>query len=290
MIGRIEALISSVVFAFMFYFTKKSGCNAAEVAVVRGIGNLIILYVQSRLTKESLFGSHEDLFKCISRGVLSMISIGLMIESNILLPISVYGVISRMNVFGVFIMSMLYMGKKFTWRPLLLGLGSFFGVTLIIKPSIYGFSVVEDSGIEFSFTAKEILGLVTAGLFLLANGLSRVYVSSIANDVSFSQSIFYLNLLLLLFYSLFLIFTPIQWDIAKTGEYVGIILTSYLYQLLLTDCTRREPDPNMIAIIQSSLIICTMSIDVWLMGTSLNVYNMFGAIIVGITTVYAMMK
>ena len=289
-IGRIEALLSSVFFALMYYFIKASSHNAAQLAVVRGVGNMLILYVHSRITKESLFGSWKELDICCSRGALGVASIGFMIQSNKLLPISLYSILGRMNVFGILIMSMVYMGHRFSLKQLLLILGSVFGVTLVICPSIYGLDTSGSRGIEFNWTRDELLGLASAGGFIMMNGFARVFGSKFANDVGVCQSVFYLNLFLSLFYSLIVVYTPIVWQASEVVNYIGLSVVSYVYQLLFVDSMRREEDPNIIAIIQSSVILFSMAIDVVLLGNQLNKYNILGAAIVAGTTVLAMYK
>jgi drug/metabolite transporter (DMT)-like permease len=155
---------------------------------------------------------------------------------------------------------------------------------------MYGFDTSDNKGLEFTWTSSEILGLFTSIGFILANGSARTFASKVSNEISVVQSVFYLNLFLCLFFSVVVIWEPIEYDFKNEWiNYLGMGAGLYGYQLLFTDSMRREPDPSMISIIQTSLIIFTMMIDVFLMGSSINAYNIVGAIIVAITTILAML-
>ena len=105
-------------------------------------------------------------------------------QSNKMLSISLYSILSRMNTFGVFALSVLYMKQAFTWRPLLMCLLSLVGVSLVICPNMYGFDTDGSPGLEFSGSTTEILGLITAFAFIGVNGFARTFSSKIANEVS----------------------------------------------------------------------------------------------------------
>src|SRR3990167_2246654 len=139
----------------------------------------------------------------------------MMMVSNKLLSISVYSVLSRMNTFGVILLSVVYLKREFTWRPLVLGTISVIGVTLIICPSVWGFDTGDNRGLEFRWTSSEILGLFTSIGFILANGGARTFTSKVSNDISVVQSVFYLNLFLGLFFSIVVIWEPIEYDFGK---------------------------------------------------------------------------
>ncbi len=67
-IGRIEALISSMLFAWIFYFIKASEHNTSQLAWVRGTFNCVFLYIHSRISKDCLFGSWKELDMVCTRG------------------------------------------------------------------------------------------------------------------------------------------------------------------------------------------------------------------------------
>ena len=60
-LGRLEALLSSVFFAWIFYFIKASNHSTAQLAFVRGSLNVIILYIHSLFSKDDLFASWYEL-------------------------------------------------------------------------------------------------------------------------------------------------------------------------------------------------------------------------------------
>ena len=116
----------------MFYFIKESKHSVSQLAVVRSITNMLIGYVNAKLMKEDLFGSWDTVKNCSLRGLISMLSIGLLMQGAKMLPLTVYPVISRLNVFFVYLISIFYADKPFEWRVVLLIFISNFGVSLII--------------------------------------------------------------------------------------------------------------------------------------------------------------
>lgn len=211
-------------------------------------------------------------------------------QSTKLLPITVYSILSRLNVFAVFIINLAFMKEAFRWRPLILAIISFFGISLVVNPSMWGLGSENQSGIEFHWTTPELLGILTVTCHLAANGFGRAFSSKIANDVGVAQSVFFLNLFLAFLYSFFLIFTPIDWKWQEWPNYLGVSFGTWIYQLLFVDSMRREPDPTIIALIQSSVILFTMAIDVYLLDTKISVVNIIGALIVAATTVASIAK
>lgn len=287
-IGRLEALLSSMLFSLSFYFTKTSRHSAGELAIIRGISNLIISYFHSLYKREELFTTFDSQEKCNKRSIIGVVSIGMLMHSTKFLSLSVNSVVSRMNVFAVFIMGMIYQKNHFTTTPLILMIISFIGITLVVCPSVYGFKIDDSSkGLEFKGTSEEYLGLLCAVGFILANGFARVFSSSISHEVNPIQSIFSINLFLIIFYSFIIHNDPIVWSLDEVPTYIGLSITSYLFQVLNQESIRKEPNANILAIIQTSLIVFTVMIDVYIMNNSINTYNYIGILIVSATTFYA---
>lgn len=212
-----------------------------------------------------------------------------MMQSTKLLPITIYSILSRLNVFAIFLIGLIHLKQEFKWKVFILALISFFGITLVICPYIYGLDTdVNQKGLEFSWSTNEILGLVTVTCHLAANGFGRTFTAKIAKEVGTTQAVFYMNLCLGLIYSIFLIYNPIEWKREELTNYLGISFGTWIYQLLLVDSTRREPDPAIVALIQSSLIMFTMAIDHYLLGTQVTLVNIIGASVVALTTAVAM--
>lgn len=214
-----------------------------------------------------------------------------MMQSTKLLPITVYSILSRLNVFAVFIVGLIYLNQEFKWKTLFLAFLSFFGITLVICPYIYGLDNESgNNGLEFSWSKTEILGLFTVTCHLLANGISRAFTAKVAKEVGVTQAVFFMNLCLGLLYTFFLIYEPIQWKWEEMTNYLGIGFGTWIYQLLLVDSTKREPDPTIVALIQSSLILFTMTIDHFLLGTEVTYANILGGCIVALATAVSMGK
>ena len=289
-IGRLEALISSLVFTVLICITKLSTHTAIEMNAIRGMLSTPMLYFLAKVLDQDLFVDWNSLLMCTTRATWGMLSIGFMMQGSKLLPISVYSIMSRLNVFGVFILNVLLMGGKFSWRPVILALISFFGVTLVIMPSMYGFNTGSNKGLEFSWTPTEILGLMMVLGFLTTNGFARNFGSKIAGEVSITQNVFYLNLFLGVSHGLLTIWDPVIWKVSEIFNYIAVSAGFVLYQYLFVDSMRREPDPTIVTLIQSSMIIFSMIADIWMLGAKVNIYNIVGAVIVAGTTVMAVFK
>lgn len=289
MLGRIEALLSAVLMSFTFYFVKASPYSASQIGFIRGIINLAILYTQSVVMKIPLFGDWVKLEKCCSRGFLGMIANYLMMISNKLLSISVYSVLSRMNIFGIIFLDVIYLHHNFKWITLLMALTSVVGVTLVVAPSTVGLGSGE-GGLEFRGTPQEYLGLLTACGFIGTNSMLRVFTSSISNDVGIVQSTFFFNAFLSVFCGFFLLWDPLELPPMQVKEAVCVALLTYVIQLLFMDANAREQDPSIIAIIQTSVILFSMTVDFFLFGTILSLPNIAGALLVMISTTVSMIK
>ena len=106
-IGRIEAVLASLVASFAFYFIKSSPGSFLALAYWRSVLNMIPLYYQGVYFKEELFGSWHKLDMCHSRGLLGMFSVMSMMAANKYLSLSVYSVVSRLNIFGVILLNVI---------------------------------------------------------------------------------------------------------------------------------------------------------------------------------------
>ena len=289
-IGRVEALGATILLAFMYYTVQVSSHSAAQLAEIRSIINCGMLGLIALAKKYDFYVNKTSLNQCLVRGFWAMLSIAFNMQCNKLLSITVFSILSRLNTFGVIFLSVFYMGKDFTWKPVVLALVSFLGVTLVVCPSIYGLGSRDAKGIEFKGTPSEYLGLFTAFMFIATNSMGRVWSSKIANDVGICQSVFYLNLCLGLLYSIVVGFDPIEWKSSEWANYLLIGVGNLIYQIIFVDSMKRESDPNVTAIIQSSLIIFTMTIDYFLIGEHISVVNVIGASIVGVATTISVLK
>lgn len=288
-IGRLEAILSSFLGSFTFYFIKVSPLPANQIGYIRALVNLPILLVMSKLTNDPIFGDWERVVKCCTRGLMGMIGNYLMMMSNKLLNITVFSMLSRFNVFGVILLNVLMLGNAFKWLTLLMAVLSVVGVTLVVAPGVLGFSS-GGSGLEFKGTPEEYLGLLTAAGFIAASSFTRVFISSISNDVGLTQSIFFLNMFFCNFCGFISQWNPMELPYPPIKEAVIVGFLTFIGQIFYTDSMRREPDPSVLAVIQMSGIIFNMSLDFLLLGTQISLINVIGALLVMISTTVSMIK
>jgi len=287
MIGRMEALLSAMLITVWSYFINSSPYTGPQVAYCRAIVNLPLLYVHAKIAKEPLFGDWTKLQKCINRGFIGIFSIAFNIQSNKLLSISVYAVLSRLNVFGVLLLNVFFMGKSFSWKTMISGVLTFVGIVLVVSPGTVGLG--GQQGLDFQGTRREYLGLLCIVLFILANSVARTFTASIANDVGVVQSVFFLMVFLDFFGAVFAVFDPIDFSWKEVPNILGLGLSTYVFQMLFTDATRREPDPTIITIIQSSVVFFSFSFDYLFLGAKISLANSLGAVLVLLGTAGAVL-
>lgn len=289
-LGRLEALLSTVFNALAFYCVKASPYGSNQVTFGRAILNVIGVYALAKLIKDDLYESQSALSKCITRGMLGMVSIYLMVISNKMLSLSVHTVLNRLNVFGVILLNSVYLGNPFKPLSLIMAAVALFGVLLVIQPGIFGFGSGDGKGLDFRGTTSEYLGLAASGGFLISSSFARIYTSKISREVSILQNIFYLNLCLTLFTGPFLEYDQFSFPLQSLYEIFGVALFAYLFQLANVDSMRREQDPSILAVIQNTVIVNSLLLDHFLFKSSISVPNLIGVILIAISTTILMIK
>lgn len=204
-----------------------------------------------------------------------------MVQTINLLPITVYSIMSRMNVFSIFFVNVFYFKQPFEWKFLLLSLATLFGITLVVCPYIYGInSEVTGPGLEFDFTnIPQIVGFSMAMANIIANGFNE------GADVGVLQSVFMVNMFLTLLSCFLIIYDPIIWKWSEVRNYIGVSIGTWVYQVLYVESMKRLPDSHIVALIQTTVIIFSMIIDYWVMGIMVHGINMIGSLLIIITTI-----
>lgn len=299
-IGRIEAVLASLVASFAFYFIKSSPGSFLALAYWRSVLNMIPLYYQGVYFKEELFGSWHKLDMCHSRGLLGMFSVMSMMAANKYLSLSVYSVVSRLNIFGVILLNVIYLKNKVSWLPIMMACVSFFGILLIVVPQAFGFAEpsssppgdTESSTSFFNMSEENIFGAIAAISFILSNSMARTVTSQISNEVGLTQSVFFLSFWVGILSSVLMvvfgevILFPSSWF--ELFSILGMSLGTYLFQILFTDSNRREPDPSVLSLLQSSVVVFSTAIDVVFLGAQLKLTHIIGAVLVITGTVGAL--
>lgn len=192
-----------------------------------------------------------------------------------MLPITIYSIMTRLNVFSIYFVNVFYFKQPWEWRFFFLSLVALFGITLVICPYIYGINTeVTGPGLEFGFTIPEIVGFIIVMANIVANGFNE------GADVGVLQSVFLVNLFLTLLSCFFVMYDPIIWEWSEVKNYIGISLGTWAYQALYVDAMKKLPDSHTVALIQTTVIIFSMMIDYWLIGISVNFINLLGALVI----------
>lgn len=300
-IGRIESVLASLIASFAFYFVKSIPQTFLALAFWRSILNLVPLYYHAKIVKEDLFGSWHKLDMCHSRGLLGMFSVMSMMAANKYLSLSVYSVVSRLNIFGVILLNVIYLKNDLSLKPIFMACVSFFGIILIVAPEVFGFGPTPTEGSQtptsstdnsITFSRDNIYGGIAAISFILSNSMARTVTSQISNEVGLIQSVFFLNFWVGILSSVLMAVTGdmVMWP-TSWFEGLGILGMSggmYIFQMLFTDANRRETDPSIISLLQSSVVVFSTAIDVMFLGAQLRYSHVLGAFLVITGTIGAL--
>ena len=203
-----------------------------------------------------------------------------MMQTINLLPITIYSIMSRLNVFSVFFVNVFYFKQPFEGKFLILSVFALFGITLIVCPYIYGFSSdVTGPALQFGFTIPEIVGFSVMMANVIANGFNE------GADVGVLQSVFMVNMFLTLLSCFFMMYYPIHWEWSELKNYIGISFGSWIYQVLYVESMKRLPDSHIVALIQTIVILFSMGIDYWVMGIIVQFINLVGALVIVLCTI-----
>lgn len=203
-----------------------------------------------------------------------------MMQTINLLPITIYSIMSRLNVFSIFFVNVFYFKQPFEWKFFWLSVLALFGITLVVCPYIYGFkSDITGPALEFGFTIPEIVGFSVMMANVIANGFNE------GADVGVLQSVFMVNMFLTLLSCFFMMYYPIHWEWSEIGNYIGISFGSWIYQVLYVEAMKRLPDSHTVALIQVIVILFSMAIDYWVMGIIVQFINLVGALIITLCTI-----
>lgn len=210
----------------------------------------------------------------------TVLSVICMLQTINLLPITVYSIMSRLNVFSIFFVNVFYFKQPFEWKFFGLGILALFGITLVVCPYIYGFkSNVTGPALEFGFTIPEIVGFSMVMANIVANGFNE------GADVGVLQSVFMVNMFLTLLSCFFMMYFPIHWEWSELQNYLGISLGTWIYQILYVEAMKRLPDSHTVALIQTTVILFSMAVDFWVMGISVSFINLVGALLIMVCTI-----
>ena len=177
---------------------------------------------------------------------------------------------------------------------------SFFGILLIVVPQAFGFGDssnsppgdTESSTSFFNMSEENIFGAIAAISFILSNSMARTVTSQISNEVGLTQSVFFLSFWVGILSSVLMvvfgevILFPSSWF--ELFSILGMSLCTYLFHILFTDSNRREPDPSVLSLLQSSVVVFSTAIDVVFLGAQLQITHIIGAVLVITGTVGAL--
>lgn len=290
-LGRFYCLAAAFFFTICLYFIRECKVSAINVNMIRGIGDILIVYFQARIQKKKLFDNWKCCQWSLFRTVFGSISIvGLAIASK-LIKISIYAVICRLQGVLLTFLGIIYLGNKFDYRIVIAAFVCLFGVTLVIAPSIYGFKPGRGGDLSLTWTLTEIIGVIMSLVVVFAESFSLLILTKASGFVNSVQSIQFLNIGICLLNGFILLWNPtgfeFHWN--EVPYYLGVIFGYWFGQIAYTESAKREKNVGIQGILQSSSVIYALLIDVAIFGVKVSGPNMVGCLIVVVSSIYAVM-
>ena len=282
---------AALIFSFGLFLVKLAKSDSITMMVVRGIGNILLVMIHSWVEEEDIFKDWETTDMAVIRGLLVAFST---VVSNIaikLIKLSLYGILVRLEMIALLLMSIFVQGNPFSWRVFISAILSFFGVSLVIAPNMYGLSVGTSGSLQLSWTHSEIIGVLLCGVWICADSSMVTFLAKTASKVSMTQSLFTLNALIAMLGGGIKTVTGVPltlyWD--DIGYYVATTFVYYFAVLLMNESFRTEKNVGMQAILMSVYVVGCFALDMIFLGTRLSVWNWVGCTIILAATIWAVL-
>lgn len=287
--GRLYGCTAMLIFTFCIHWIKQCRSPPSTTALLRGIGDILLVLAHTQIKKESLFDNWTGVNVCLLRALFGSITVFSINVGSKLVKISVFSVITRLQTVLMTFLGIYFLGNKFSSKVVIAGGLSLLGVTLVVAPGLLGLG--SGSGLELNWTPAEIVGVICAFVFVVSDSLSYIVLTLMAGKVSMYQVVFYLNIGITLSNGLMMIFKGehliLYWS--DIPYYLCIICGYYFGQLIFTIGAKLEPNVGVQAVLQSMFVIYSLLIDVFLVGNSVSLVNYVGCGIVTASSIWAVL-
>lgn len=290
-LGRLYCLAAWFCFTIGMFFIKRSRIDAVNMNVIRGLGDLALMHVQAKATKKPTFVSWKHSNWALFRTIFGSVSIVAMALASKLIKLSVYSVIGRLQTIVLTFLGIYFLGNKFDYRIILVVCVSLFGVSLVIAPTLYGFPPGKHGDLSLDWTPAEIAGCLLCIVNLVSESFSFIILTKMSGLVGPAQSIYFLNLGICWSNSILLSLSPrpFQFYWEEVPLYLGCIFSYHLGQIFYTESARKEKNVGIQGILQSSVVIYSLLIDILILGATVSLPNIAGCLIVICSSIYAIL-
>lgn len=281
-IARLFGFVMILSYCGMIIVSKQTKHKAADLGFIRGVSYLLFGLFYRKLSGEPFYvreGRTMELF--MARGIVGALTFAIEINANKLLSSAIFAVICRMKVFFMLILSSLFSAEYVDFRMLLLTITAFFGICLVMDPSIFGFPTTSDpNSIRIIGLKRELVGILYCILYMILSSIARTVMYYATMPMTSTQAFFFIGLFNILNNSLIIFFEPIQWRLDELHTYflVSFLSIGFLYGFCIF--LEYETNMNVFIMIQTSIVFFTFVIDVVFFGHTFNYYNVTGALMV----------
>ena len=289
LVVRIYAFVAAMVYALALFFIKRCKSSPMTISFIRASSNVILSLIQQYFTKEDYFKGWSSLNWSMARALIAMFSTVLAIYIVRYIKISVFAVMTRLEIIIVFFMGLHFLGNKFDPKILVAGGISIMGVILVISPGLLGLSQDAKDNLELSFTPGELLGLLLTLGWLVTDSSAIIISSKVMGLVSVGQSLIHMNMVIAFTSGIGLTFSSHgpEFRSEDLHLYVGIGICYFIGQMLLSEAYRVDKNPTVITVIGCFYPISCLLLDVIFLGTRPSFVNLCGCIVVTASSVWA---
>ena len=286
--GRILSTLAVLSFTILMFCIKSCKAKPLSLAMYRAVGNVIIINIHSKVSSIDLFVCWENLYWCLLRSSIGGFAILTCNYGPQLISISLFFVVSRLQTIVLTMMGVVFLGNAFSWKILLVGLITMFGVVLVLAPELLGLRFDGDKGIELTWTPEEILGIMMSIAFIFTDSGAYTVLSRASGKVSSTQSIFYLNLGLVFVTAILMIMSGyvMEFYLDEVWKYVLLAVGYYIGQQCFSIGANLEKNMGVLAVIQSLSVVFSLSIDILFCDYHVSIVNIIGSVIVVSSSAY----
>jgi len=241
--------------------------------------------------KQKIFEDWKLMNMCLARTAFGVITVLMINVGSKLVTLSVFSVITRLQTIILTFLGIYFLGNKFDYRIILAAGISLIGVILVVAPSLFGLSPGKNGGLELKWTFSEVVGVVCAFIYSITDSCAYIVLTIAAGKASMVQAVIALNIGISLSNGLILMASgqslQLYWEDAP--YYLMIIVGYYLGQVFFTISAKCEPHVGVQAVIQSTFVIFSLLIDVFLMGNAVSIPNYIGCALVTGSSIWAVL-
>jgi len=290
MAGRIFALLAGLCNACLAIITKfvTKGVFFATMASSQAIFAFLLIFV--------FFGFKQDAFNPDKRVATGLILRGVFgsfffIVFNLglkILPPPKFMVINNMMSVWTVILAPFFLNEYPTKLIIAMVLLTFFGVALLIDPSMVLPSFLYPSSASSDFPIYYYLPPLSTGMSAAGIG---IYLRAFAGRITPFQNTFHFVIFSLMYIGLTLTIRPMDPATDSPLSFIDICITAFQgffligFQYCLTKASSLEKRASIIAMLLNSQVIFTYILDYFILGHTVDLLNLTGGFIVVIAAV-----